>query len=222
MDKPPNKKSLKKITTSEILTSILPANNYNKGNKEDSITFFEIKQALHKNSFEVFLMLFSLPLIIPVPAPPGYSTVFSLPLILFSIQFLCGHKTPWIPRFIGKRSIKRKTLRYILEKTIPFLHKVELFSKERFSIFNNPIGEKIYGIITLSSAILIAVPLPFTHSIPALGIVVLSFGILNRDGLISLLGVLIGLIGLFITILVLLLSEELITKLFSFFSSFFN
>lgn len=206
-----DKEQRTKNTTSDILESVVVES------VEDSITLFEIKSILHEKGFAILMMLFALPLSIPLPTPPGYTTLLALPLLVFSVQIILGHDSPWLPNFIGKKSIKRKTLAFFIEKTVPWLRKIERFSKRRFPIFNNPIGEKIYGIICLVCAISIAIPLPLTNFIPAGGIAIMSLGLLNRDGLISFLGILVAALGLFIASLVIFLGQEVVVKIFSFF-----
>ena len=162
--------------TSEILESVV------KTGTEDLISLEEIKNALHERGFALLMLLFSLPLSIPLPVPPGYTTVLSLPIFFFAIQALLGYDSPWLPNFLGKRSLKRKTVAFLIEKTVPILRKAEKFTRPRFAILNNTLGERIYGFISLLCAISIAVPLPLTNFIPAGGIVFMSLGLLNKDG----------------------------------------
>ena len=63
--------------TSEILESVV------KTGTEDLITLEEIKNVLHERGFALLMLLFSLPLSIPLPVPPGYTTVLSLPIFFF-------------------------------------------------------------------------------------------------------------------------------------------
>ncbi|QHD65002.1 exopolysaccharide biosynthesis protein [Neorickettsia findlayensis] len=181
----------------------------------DSITLFEIKHALHERGFALLLLLFSLPLSIPLPVPPGYTTVLSIPILFFSVQIILGCDSPWLPKFLGEKSMKRKSLAFLIEKTVPILRKVEKFTRPRFPILNNAFGERIYGVISLMCAISIAIPLPLTNFIPAGGIVLMSLGVLNRDGIISILGVVTSFAGLFISALVIILGQKMVIELLS-------
>ncbi len=199
----------KNRATSDVLQDIT------NHSSNDTMTLFEIKVALHERGFAFLMLLFALPLSIPIPVPPGYTTVLSIPLIIFSIQLILGMDSPWLPNWVGKRSIKRKTLAMVIEKTAPILRKIEKLTRRRFPIFNNMIGEKIFSIISFICAISIAIPLPLTNFIPAQGIALMSFSILNQDGIVGFLGILFSITGLLITTLVLVAGPALIMELFS-------
>lgn len=181
----------------------------------DSITLFEIKCALHERGFALLLLLFSLPLSIPIPVPPGYTTILSVPILFFSVQIVLGCDSPWLPKFLGKKSVKRKTLALLIEKTVPILRKVEKFTRPRFPLLNNSLGERVYGVVCLICAISIAIPLPLTNFIPAGGIALMSLGVLNRDGVTSILGIITSFIGILISTLVIILGHKMVIELLS-------
>lgn len=195
--------------TSDILESVVVQS------VEDSITLFELKEILHERGFALLMLLFSLPLSIPLPVPPGYTTILSLPILFFAVQIILGYDSPWLPNFLGGKSIKRKNLAFLIEKTVPILRKVEKLTRARIPIFNNPVGERIYGIISFLCAMSIAIPLPLTNFIPAGGIVFMSLGVLNRDGVMAIVGIATSAIGLFISVLVVLLGHKVVVELFS-------
>lgn len=188
----------------------------------DKVTLFEIKTALHECGFSILMIIFSLPLSVPIPVPPGYTTVFSIPLILFSLQLLLGFDSPWMPKWLEKKSFQRSTLALVVEKTSPTLKKIEKFMKPRISfIFYGP-GEKFLAFIMLLCAISIAIPLPLTNFIPAIGIVLISLGIMNKDGLLSILGVFISLCGFVLTLIIIIKGPKLIFGAFSFLKALYD
>ncbi|MFP3027037.1 MAG: exopolysaccharide biosynthesis protein, partial [Wolbachia sp.] len=62
---------------SDILKEVADTNN----NDSDKVTLFDIKTALHERGFGILIIIFSLPLSVPIPVPPGYTTILSIPLI---------------------------------------------------------------------------------------------------------------------------------------------
>ena len=181
----------------------------------DQMTLFEVKSALHERGFALLMLLFALPLSIPLPVPPGYTTVLAIPLLVFSIQLLLGLDSPWLPKWLGEKSIKRKTLAMMIEKTAPMLRRVENWTKPRLPIFNNIIGEKIFSLIAFVCAISIAIPLPLTNFIPAQGIALMSFSLLNRDGIIGIVGILFSAVGLIISAIVVIAGPAVVMELIS-------
>lgn len=195
---------------SEILQEVVT-----KGDTIDCMTLFEIKSALHERGFALLILIFALPLSIPVPVPPGFTTILSIPLLIFSIQLIIGFDSPWLPHWIGKRAIKRATLASVIEKTAPILRKIEKITKRRIPIFNNLIGEKIFSLIAFICSISIAIPLPLTNFIPAQGIALMSLSILNQDGILGILGIMFSVIGLIISAIVIIAGPAVLMEIIS-------
>lgn len=205
-----------KKLASDILKEVADTNNANS----DKVTLFDIKTALHERGFGILMIIFSLPLSVPIPVPPGYTTILSIPIILFSLQLLLGFDYPWMPHWLERKSFQRSTLALMVEKTSPALRKIEKFMKPRMSfIFCGP-GEKILAFIMLLCALSIAIPLPLTNFIPAIGITLISLGVMSRDGLLSILGILVSLCGLLLTLVVVVKGPQLILGALSFLKSF--
>ena len=186
----------------------------------DRITLFELKSALHARGFGVLMLLFSLPLAIPVPVPPGYTTIFSVPLLLFAFQMLFGLETPWMPKWLEKKSFKRTTLALIVEKTAPIIRKAEKFTKSRLLFIFNSFGEKLIAFVSLLCAISIAIPLPLTNFIPAGGVSIMSLGLLNKDGMMVIIGMMLSFFGIVVTLMVIILGPKLVVSMFSFLAKF--
>ncbi|MCU7611473.1 exopolysaccharide biosynthesis protein [Anaplasma capra] len=184
----------------------------------DRVTLYELKAILRDRGFGVLMLIVALPLSIPIPVPPGYTTVLSLPLLLFSAQMLMGFSAPWLPAFLEKRSFKREFLATVIEKTSPVLKRMERWSKPRVLVVFSGIGDRMVALMCLLCAISIAIPLPLTNFIPAWGISAMALGVLNRDGILVVLGALVGLFGLAVTSVVLVAGPKLVIEMFSFLS----
>lgn len=189
-------------TASDVLEGVV------KDSVADYISFREIKLALHERGFGLLMLFFALPLSIPLPVPPGLTAIPAIPLILFSIQMLRGMDSPWLPKWVGRKTIKRKTVALMVEKAAPHLKKVEKLMRPRFSFASSETGEKIVGFFAFVFSISILVPLPLTNFIPALGILFMSLGLLSKDGIPIILGMFIGSIGVAITTLIIILGKQ--------------
>ncbi|SBO14067.1 Exopolysaccharide synthesis, ExoD [Anaplasma phagocytophilum] len=187
----------------------------------DTVTLYELKMILRDRGFGVLMLLFSLPLSIPIPAVPGYTTILSLPLLLFSMQMLMGMSIPWLPAFLERKSFKRSFLAAIIEKTSPFLRKTEKWTKPRMLFIFCNVGERTIAMLCLLCAISIAIPLPLTNFIPAGGISAMALGVLNKDGVLVIVGVLLAFLGISVTAVVLIAGPKLVMGMFSFIYKFF-
>ncbi len=80
MQKSENLTEDKKLA-SDILQEVADTGNTNS----DKVTLFEIKTALQECGFGILIIIFSLPLSVPIPVPLGYTTILSIPLILLHL-----------------------------------------------------------------------------------------------------------------------------------------
>jgi hypothetical protein len=202
----------KSVPTSDFLHNVIRSKRTNR------ITIDELKISLHERGFGILLIFFALPVSIPAPYIPGTTTVFAIPLIFLSFQMMLGFDSPWLPKWILKKSIKRSHLGFFVIKSSPILRKIEKLLKPRILFMSSHQGAKAIGLISLISAISIALPLPFTNFVPAIGVLVMSLGLLSRDGLIILIGILISLLGLAFSASVFIFGAKLVT---AFMNSFF-
>ena len=187
----------------------------------DTVTLSELKTILHDRGFGVFMLLLALPLSIPLPTVPVHTPIFALPLTLFSIQILIGHSAPWLPYFLDKKSFKRASLAAVIEKTSFFLKVMEGWTRPRAAFIFSGIGKRIIGLTCLLCALSIAIPLPLTNCIPACGICAISLGMLNRDGVLVTLGILLGFLGLSTTAVILIAGPKIVMDTVSFVTKLF-
>lgn len=174
-------------------------------NKKEAMTVGEIKGALHERGFGILMAIAALPICLPVPVPPGYTTLFSIPLFIFSVQMVLGMRSPWLPAWITKKSIQRAHLEKIVVKASPWLKKLEHRMQPRMTYISVHTWERIIGIFSFVFALSISLPLPLTNFPPGCGILIMSLGLLNRDGVTILIGMMIGTIGIGITMIVLIM-----------------
>ena len=189
--------------------------------ERDTVTLFELKTVLHDRGFGVFMLLLALPLAVPLPTIPVHTPIFALPLTLFSIQLVMGHSTPWLPYFLDKKSFKREFLTSVVKKTSPLLKVMERWTKPRAMFIFSRMGRMVVGLTCLLCALSIAIPLPFTNAIPAIGICAIALGMLNRDGVLVVIGIVIGLLGLLTTTMILVIGPKLIMETLSLVSKLF-
>ena len=171
----------------------------------DYISFLEIKTSFHRRGFGLLMFFFALPIAI---LPPGLTLIPAVPLLLFSLQMLNGVDSPWLPKWIAKKTIQREKIALIVEKSSPYLKRAEKLLRPRFFFASSKNGEKIVGLFGLIFSLSVIVPLPFTNLLPAIGIIVMSLGLLSKDGFAIILGMVIGSMGVFMTLLVLFLGKK--------------
>jgi hypothetical protein len=163
------------------------------------ISIKQIKLMMHEQGFCLLMIMFAIPCILPIP---GISVIAGIPLIFFATQMLMGFDSPWLPKWVCNKNIDTANLEKIINKSTPYLQKIEFFSKPRFLIFSTKMGEKLVGLISLIFAIYITLPVIFGNTLPSLGITVMSLGLLNRDGIMIIFGTITGVLGVLLASMV--------------------
>ncbi|KZL50471.1 hypothetical protein A2T98_07305 [Nodularia spumigena CENA596] len=159
------------------------------------VTLAEILLLAKERVFGFLLVILSLPSALPLPAP-GYSMPFGGLIVVLAVQLIFGAKIPWLPQKMLNHPIKLETVQKFLKAGNPWLQKIEAIARPRLSY----ICTTVPGKVTIGSAIALMgismiIPIPGTNTIPAIGVFVTSFGLLEDDGAISLGGLVICLIG---------------------------
>ncbi|OJV15973.1 MAG: hypothetical protein BGO27_03900 [Alphaproteobacteria bacterium 33-17] len=183
--------------------------------QKDLITLNEIKKSLKSKGFGVILLIFSIPIAIPLPYPPGFTTILGMPLLMFSLQFYLHQPAPWLPAFIAKKSFERHKLASVLEKIAPYVRKFEKLSRPRFWVFcPNTIPYKVIGIFMILNSVCVILPIIFGNAIPALGTALISMGLIRRDGAFVVLGMIASIIGWAVASAVVIIGAEFIKSIF--------
>lgn len=157
-----------------------------------------LNQVLALSGERVFGFLFvilSLPSALPVPAP-GYSVPFGILIFVLAVQLIAGAKTPWLPSRLADRPLELKQVQGVLKAGIPWLQRIEAVAHPRLSYFCTGIAGRVtIGIAIALMAISMMIPIPGTNTLPAIGVFVTGFGLLEDDGAISLGGLVLCLMG---------------------------
>jgi hypothetical protein len=171
-----------------------------EGRQGDSITVAEIVDAFGERAFGFLLILFSLPNCVPMP--PGVAAVVGWPVLLFGLQMLLGHKRPWLPGMLLRRSFGVATLAKIVDLAEPRLKRLETFCKPRHVWAFGPTGDRLIGLFAFLVAVSVLIPFPGTNFPPSIALVMVSIAVMEEDGILLAGGLAIGLAGLAYTVAV--------------------
>ena len=167
--------------------------------RSPQVTLADILQLAGERTFGFFFVLLSWPSALPLPAP-GYSTPFGLVIFLLAIQLMSGRKAPWLPDKIMHRPLELKTVQGFLKAGMPWLKKLEIVCRPRLTFICTGLsGRIIIGLGISLMAISMMIPIPGTNTLPAMGIFLTGFGLMDDDGAITLAGLVLCLMGLTLT-----------------------
>jgi len=164
---------------SEVLSDVA----YHQGER---ISIAELTQWFGGRAIGALLFVFGLACMLPLP--PGATTIFGFPLVLLAPQLIIGASAPWLPAGLKDRTISTADLKKTLPRFIRLLRKVEGVSRPRLTVLFGPVGERMIGVVCLALALVLILPIPGGNILPALSVSALSFALIQRDGLIALIG----------------------------------
>ena len=166
------------------------------------ISIEEIVEALGDRGLGVLIAIFALPPALPVPTFPGFTAVWGLPIAAFGIQLMLRWHRLVLPQRIARRTIDGEIFRKIALKVAHALSRIEKLLRPRVAVVNGPNAERFLGALCAIVALAIAVPLPFGHNVAALGLALIGLGLIERDGLAILIGVVLAVGGVALLALV--------------------
>lgn len=159
----------------------------------ERISVGDLLETMHDRAFGALMFIFAFPNVLPTP--PGTSTVLGVPLVFLTAQMMFGRK-PWLPKAIANRSMARKDFAAMTERAVPWLARAERLLRPRLMHLARPPVEYIIGAICFLLAVILLLPIPLGNMLPALAICLFSLGILGRDGVWILFGVLATIVSL--------------------------
>ena len=178
--------------------------------EENRVTLAQLLELAGERIFGVLFVLLSLPSALPVPAP-GYSVPFGIVLFLLAVQLIAGAERPWLPAKWLQKSMPLEKVRGFFEAGAPWLRRIEAVSRPRLLfVCQSPPGKLVLGLAIALMAVSMMLPIPLTNTLPAVGVFITGFGLLDDDGAISLAGLVVCSIGFALSASVLIFGVEVV------------
>lgn len=146
-------------------------------------TLGALVDAIGERGFGLLLAVLALPAALPVPAP-GYATPFGLLMIGLGFQMLRGRHHPILPEVARRRVIRYSTFRRTVRGAGLPLRLAELLVRPRLSrLVHHRAFVALVGAVIIALAACMSLPIPLTNTLPSFAIFLLACGLLERDGL---------------------------------------
>ncbi len=160
-------------------------------------TLGSLIELFEEKSFAIlFVVLLGVP---ALPLPTGGAThVFEIIAMLLALELIAGREEIWLPQRWRKLELggaKRQRFIAALMKVIRWL---ERFSRPRLRfLFDHRLSNIVFGLLVIGGSVAAFVAPPFTglDTLPALGVVLLSLGVLLEDFLVVLVALVVGVAG---------------------------
>lgn len=160
------------IPTSEVLDGLL------EEAPGERVTIAWLLDSLSERSFGIVMLIMGL-----VALVPGASAVIGVLLAFPALQMILARKSPAFPGFIARRQVPTPRLARLIARINPGLRRLERLIRPRWP---TPFEatKRVVGFVVLLLGITLLVPVPFSHVIPALVIMLLSLAYLEEDGVV--------------------------------------
>ncbi|CDZ41487.1 Hypothetical protein NGAL_HAMBI1145_59200 [Neorhizobium galegae bv. officinalis] len=149
-------------------------------------------------SFGFAMLMLALPALIPIPGPFGM--VFGSALAIVALQFAVGVDSLWLPGILRNRKVSASAFAALQRHADPIIRRIErIIRPGRLKAFTGPALPYVLALPVFALAIAIALPIPFGNILPVIAVCVIAIGLIERDGLIVLLGTSLTLFALVVT-----------------------
>ena len=160
------------------------------------------------------ILVVSILSMMPTPFPvPFVSMFFGAVLIVLSSQMLFGKKTElYIPKRILNITFKKNMLEVVINKVLPKINRFEIYVRRNGGVCNldNSGILIIIHLCLLLLSIMVVIPIPLISAIPSISIMIMCFGLINKNKLFLVSGIFLTLISIIIMIMFYLFGKTIV------------
>lgn len=170
-------------------------------------TYGSLVLILNQSGHAFIALFFCVPFVLPIPLP-GVSQVFG-PVIGLAGFYMMMNWPAWLPKKWESRQISGQNLAKIFGAGEKVLRRVETFLKPRGKLAQIAWTQRVTGFFILLCAGFLSLPYPpGTNAPPALAILLMSLGTLERDTVVLLAGYVLVFINIVLFTFLTLLGVE--------------
>lgn len=167
-----------------------------------TLTLGTLLTALGEASFGWSIVLFSLLTLLPLP--PGTTLITALPLLVTTGQMMLGYPYVRLPGPLARLKLDPAKLRRVLLGLRPVTRRLERILRPRYTALFARHNERPVGAFLFVIAFALFLPVPFSGWFPAISLFTVGVGVVERDGLVTATGMLMGGISVLLTAAIIL------------------
>jgi hypothetical protein len=166
----------------------------------DPKTVGSLTELFKEKSFAVLFALLLAPSALPIPTG-GVTHVLELTAMLLALELIAGRKTVWLPERWKRRELdldQRSS-----DRLLRWIRWLERHSRPRLGfLLTHRLSGIFFGVLVLVLTLgsFVAPPFSGLDTLPSLGVVLLSLGVLLDDSALALVGVIVGAVGVLLVI----------------------
>lgn len=150
----------------------------------------DVIDSLDERAYGFLLLLLALPCCLPfIYVLPQ---IVALPMLALAAQLAVGRRHPWLPKALNERQFSISAFENVLTRSEKYVGWIEGVARPRWRPVTGHGGARLVGALLLIPTASILLPLPSTNTVPGIGVAIASIGLIERDGALVILGLLIG------------------------------
>lgn len=162
-----------------------------------------------------FVLLLGLP---ALPLPTGGAThVFEAVAVLLALQLIANRDEIWLPRRWRDVDVTGSRQKRVVDLLMKTVRRLERDSRPRTAfLFSNRFSNVVFGALVIGGSLGAFLAPPFTglDTLPALGVVLLSLGVLLEDLTVAAVGIAVGVAGVVLEVVLGRAAADFLTGLF--------
>jgi hypothetical protein len=148
-----------------------------------------------------FAILFVLLLGVPaLPLPTGGAThVFEIIAVLLALELVAGREEIWLPQRWRKLELAGERQQRFITALMRMIRRLERYSRPRLRfLFDHRLSNIVFGLLVIGGSVGAFIAPPFTglDTLPSLGVVLLSLGVLLEDIVVVIVALAVGVAGI--------------------------
>lgn len=165
-----------------------------------SLTLGGLLAALGEASFGWAIVVFSLLTLLPMP--PGSSVITALPVLVTTGQMMVGFSYLRLPGRLARVQLNRDKLRRAVLRLRPVTRRLERVLTPRYPMLFARRLARPFGLMVFVISFALFLPVPLSGWFPAVSLFIVGVGIVERDGLVTAVGLGFGAVSVLLTILI--------------------
>lgn len=160
--------------------------------EQEQVLLADLVHAIGHASFTPLLLFPAIAVTTPLSGIPLFSSVMGLLILLVSVQILLCRNHLWLPQWLVKRKASSARVKAAFKKVRPVMSWLDRHTYERLTaLLHRPLVFVPQVLCVFSGLMMPFLEfVPFSLSLVGIAVALLAFGMLARDGVFILLGLL--------------------------------
>ncbi|MEL6789877.1 MAG: exopolysaccharide biosynthesis protein [Pseudomonadota bacterium] len=164
-----------------------------------TVTLGGLVALMDQRAYGFLLLLLALPCCLPFVY--GLPQLVALPMLALAAQLAAGRAHPWFPTRLANRSFGVAQFEGVVTRASKYIGWFERLAFPRLTFLTEGVGARLVGALLLIPCASILVPLPSTNTAPGIGVTIAAIGLIERDGLLVIFGLTLGLAWVLLLVL---------------------